>query len=141
DKHGRGRGFRANGKPRNHKRYVRCRGDRFAGISHPGCPDWALGAVRTTRSTPRGPWWREGECSAPARRSFPGGRSGAGPALVGRRCQPARAGLLWEAMVHLTADVLGLAGPLGERATLLQISSGFCAPCRAARGVLTRVAE
>lgn len=44
-------------------------------------------------------------------------------------------------MVHLTADVLGLAGPLGERATLLQISSGFCAPCRAARGVLRRVAE
>ncbi len=41
----------------------------------------------------------------------------------------------------LTADALGLTGPLGERATLLQISSGFCAPCRAARGLLARVAE
>ncbi|MBD8063460.1 thioredoxin family protein [Oceanitalea stevensii] len=41
----------------------------------------------------------------------------------------------------LTADALGLSGPLGERATLLQISSGFCAPCRAARGLLARVAE
>lgn len=42
---------------------------------------------------------------------------------------------------RLTADALGLTGPLGERATLLQLSSGFCAPCRAARGLLTRVAE
>ncbi len=30
---------------------------------------------------------------------------------------------------------------LGERATLLQFSSAFCAPCRAARSVLGRVAE
>lgn len=29
---------------------------------------------------------------------------------------------------------------LGERATLLQFSSAFCAPCRAARGVLAEVA-
>lgn len=42
---------------------------------------------------------------------------------------------------RLTADALGLTGALGERATLLQISSGFCAPCRAARGLLGRVAE
>lgn len=41
----------------------------------------------------------------------------------------------------LTAAALGLTGQLGERATLLQISSGFCAPCRAARGLLARVAE
>lgn len=41
----------------------------------------------------------------------------------------------------LTADALGLDGPLGARATLLQISSGFCAPCRAARGLLARVAD
>lgn len=32
------------------------------------------------------------------------------------------------------------AGP-GERATLLQVSSAFCAPCRAARRVLARVAD
>ncbi len=30
---------------------------------------------------------------------------------------------------------------LGERATLLQFSSAFCAPCRAARRVLSEVAE
>jgi thiol-disulfide isomerase/thioredoxin len=30
---------------------------------------------------------------------------------------------------------------LGERATLLQFSSAFCAPCRAARRVLTDVAD
>lgn len=29
---------------------------------------------------------------------------------------------------------------LGERATLLQFSSAFCAPCRATRGVLSEVA-
>jgi thiol-disulfide isomerase/thioredoxin len=30
---------------------------------------------------------------------------------------------------------------LGERATLLQFSSAFCAPCRATRRILTEVAE
>ena len=34
-----------------------------------------------------------------------------------------------------------LGGPLGERATLLQFSSAFCAPCRATRVVLSKVAE
>ncbi|MDX6224743.1 MAG: hypothetical protein QOE64_1119, partial [Frankiales bacterium] len=33
-----------------------------------------------------------------------------------------------------------LGGPLGERATLVQFSSAFCAPCRATRQVLDRVA-
>lgn len=40
-------------------------------------------------------------------------------------------------------DVLGPAdvgAPLGERATLLQISTAFCAPCRATRRVLAAVA-
>ena len=32
-------------------------------------------------------------------------------------------------------------GMLGERATLLQFSSAFCAPCRATRRILTEVAE
>ena len=32
-----------------------------------------------------------------------------------------------------------LPGPLGERATLVQFSSTFCAPCRATRLVLDRV--
>ncbi|HEX3493034.1 MAG TPA: thioredoxin family protein [Streptosporangiaceae bacterium] len=31
--------------------------------------------------------------------------------------------------------------PLGERATLLQFSSAFCAPCRATRRVLAEVAD
>ncbi|WP_217238347.1 thioredoxin family protein [Streptomyces sp. AC555_RSS877] len=33
-----------------------------------------------------------------------------------------------------------LGGPLGERATLVQFSSAFCAPCRATRRVLGEVA-
>lgn len=39
----------------------------------------------------------------------------------------------------LTAQDIG--APLGERATLLQVSSAFCAPCRATRQVLGQVAE
>ncbi|KOG39799.1 TlpA family protein disulfide reductase [Streptomyces resistomycificus] len=38
---------------------------------------------------------------------------------------------------RLGADELG--GPLGERATLVQFSSAFCAPCRATRRVLGEV--
>jgi len=34
----------------------------------------------------------------------------------------------------------GIAVPLGERATLVQFSSAFCAPCRATRRVLGEVA-
>jgi thiol-disulfide isomerase/thioredoxin len=34
-----------------------------------------------------------------------------------------------------------LGHPLGERATLVQFSSAFCAPCRATRRVLTDVSE
>ncbi|WP_460061985.1 TlpA family protein disulfide reductase [Streptomyces sp. YKOK-I1] len=40
---------------------------------------------------------------------------------------------------RLDADRLG--GALGERATLVQFSSAFCAPCRATRRVLGEVAE
>ncbi|WP_307679953.1 thioredoxin family protein [Streptomyces sp. V4I2] len=36
--------------------------------------------------------------------------------------------------------VAELGGPLGERATLVQFSSAFCAPCRATRRVLGEVA-
>jgi thiol-disulfide isomerase/thioredoxin len=35
----------------------------------------------------------------------------------------------------------GVVVPLGERATLLQFSSAFCAPCRATRRVLGEVSE
>ena len=37
------------------------------------------------------------------------------------------------------APLDGLEHPLGERATLLQFSSAFCAPCRATRRVLSEV--
>ncbi|OQD57067.1 thiol reductase thioredoxin [Streptomyces phaeoluteigriseus] len=40
---------------------------------------------------------------------------------------------------RLGADRLG--GELGERATLLQFSSAFCAPCRATRRILGEVAD
>lgn len=39
---------------------------------------------------------------------------------------------------RLTAADIG--GPLGERATLVQFSSAFCAPCRATRRTLSEVA-
>lgn len=39
------------------------------------------------------------------------------------------------------ADPLIPAAQLGERATLLQFSSAFCAPCRATRRVLSDVAD
>lgn len=42
-------------------------------------------------------------------------------------------------MARLTADTLGIDQELGSRATLLQISSAFCAPCRATRGLLEHV--
>lgn len=44
-------------------------------------------------------------------------------------------------VTRLTPAEIGLTGALGQRATLLQMSSGFCAPCRAARGLLERVAQ
>ena len=43
------------------------------------------------------------------------------------------------ALAPLTEPTLG--GPLGERATLVQFSSAFCAPCRATRVLLAKVAE
>jgi thiol-disulfide isomerase/thioredoxin len=47
-------------------------------------------------------------------------------------------GLDTSAGPDLTGDDLGV--PLGPRATLLQFSSAFCAPCRATRRVLADVA-
>jgi thiol-disulfide isomerase/thioredoxin len=38
----------------------------------------------------------------------------------------------------ITSDELGL--PLGQRATLVQFSTSFCAPCRATRTILAEVA-
>lgn len=39
----------------------------------------------------------------------------------------------------LTSEEIGR--PLGERATLVQFSSAFCAPCRATRQILSGIAE
>lgn len=47
-----------------------------------------------------------------------------------------------EAVPPPAAEVVALVGAvLGERATLLQFSTAFCAPCRATRRVLAGVAE
>jgi thiol-disulfide isomerase/thioredoxin len=55
------------------------------------------------------------------------GPGSAAPGEVGSRAWP-----------QLSGTELG--GPLGPRATLLQFSSAFCAPCRATRRVLAEVA-
>jgi thiol-disulfide isomerase/thioredoxin len=44
-----------------------------------------------------------------------------------------------DAAARLSAEDLG--APLGERATLVQFSSAFCAPCRATRQILADVGE
>ncbi|SDO24480.1 thioredoxin family protein [Actinacidiphila guanduensis] len=57
--------------------------------------------------------------------------------LVHRR-RNGRVRVAGDADERLTASDLG--GPLGERATLVQFSTAFCAPCRATRRVLDEVA-
>jgi thiol-disulfide isomerase/thioredoxin len=52
------------------------------------------------------------------------------------RARPDREGAAVERL-----DEAELGAELGERATLLQFSSAFCAPCRATRRVLTEVAD
>jgi thiol-disulfide isomerase/thioredoxin len=59
-----------------------------------------------------------------------GGQAGTGLAGAGRG--------LAVAGQRLTSEQLGR--DLGERATLVQFSSAFCAPCRATRRILTEVA-
>ncbi len=63
----------------------------------------------------------------------------------GRLTGPRRAGLLGAGLLGAGPGPRPLSGtelgqPLGSRATLLQFSSSFCAPCRAARQLLTDVA-
>ena len=57
------------------------------------------------------------------------------PATSGRRDHRST-GAAWTAVLEALPEA-----QLGERATLLQFSSAFCAPCRATRRVLTEVAE
>jgi thiol-disulfide isomerase/thioredoxin len=63
------------------------------------------------------------------------------PAPRGPQAQPAdpaAAGAAAETGPVLTGAELGL--PLGQRATLVQFSTAFCAPCRATRRILAEVA-
>ena len=68
-------------------------------------------------------------------RAGPGLRAGQqGPAQTANAARPA-AGTGPEALTE--AD---LGGPLGQRATLVQFSTAFCAPCRPTRQILGQVA-
>ena len=57
-----------------------------------------------------------------------------------RRVSGADGGTTSAATAATVLTDAGVAVPLGERATLLQFSSAFCAPCRATRRVLGEVA-
>jgi thiol-disulfide isomerase/thioredoxin len=68
--------------------------------------------------------------------------------LVGVLVAATAAGLLWRARQGKVRDTTGrfdvlteLGEQPGERATLLQFSSAFCAPCRATKRVLADVAQ
>ena len=68
--------------------------------------------------------------------------------LVGVLVAATAAGLLWRARQGTVRDTTGrfdvlteLGEQPGERATLLQFSSAFCAPCRATKRVLADVAQ
>jgi thiol-disulfide isomerase/thioredoxin len=63
----------------------------------------------------------------------PGTAGPAASAVIGTPAAPAAEGL------RLTGEQLGHA--LGERATLVQFSTAFCAPCRATRRILADVAD
>ena len=65
--------------------------------------------------------------------------SSAGGSLAGRPAVPnQRSADPESAGLRLTSQQLGQ--DLGDRATLIQFSSAFCAPCRATRRILTEVA-
>ena len=58
-----------------------------------------------------------------------------------RRVRGAAAGTTPAEPVSTLLAAAGVTVPLGERATLLQFSSAFCAPCRATRRVLGEVTD
>ena len=84
---------------------------------------------------------------ASARRTS-GGRAAPGQALADRAAagtdpagsDPASVEPAGAQLAGLDLGGTDLGGPLGSRATLLQFSSAFCAPCRATRRVLAEVA-
>jgi thiol-disulfide isomerase/thioredoxin len=87
-----------------------------------------------------GALWRRGN----GRMRSVGGGAGPGRAsaglTAGAEALPTETGqpAVPERGTHLTGEQLGQ--PLGQRATLVQFSSAFCAPCRATRRILTDVA-
>ncbi len=82
--------------------------------------------------------------SAPAAARSAPAATGSGPAATGgpvmtlEEADPAMSPDAADAGLTLTSDDLG--HPLGDRATLVQFSSAFCAPCRATRRILADVA-
>jgi thiol-disulfide isomerase/thioredoxin len=62
-----------------------------------------------------------------------------GPVMTLEEADPAMPPDAADAGLTLTSDDLG--HPLGGRATLVQFSSAFCAPCRATRRILAEVAQ
>jgi thiol-disulfide isomerase/thioredoxin len=58
-----------------------------------------------------------------------------------RGSEPRRADASAAALTSLSPAGPELGGPLGARATLVQFSSAFCAPCRTTRVVLAKIAE
>jgi thiol-disulfide isomerase/thioredoxin len=83
-----------------------------------------------------------GSRSADGTFQAPGTEQKAQPAAADRAGRVAVAALGDESQVAreiLTSADIG--GPLGERATFVQFSSAFCAPCRATRRVLGDVAR
>jgi thiol-disulfide isomerase/thioredoxin len=67
----------------------------------------------------------------------PGAGRASGPGQPAAPGQPAGASSVTGDARVTTAQI---GAPLGERATLLQFSSAFCAPCRATRRILADVA-
>ena len=74
----------------------------------------------------------------PAHVPAPAGTASAGTAPAG--AAPARTGLAGTGGAGLRLSSGDVGHQLGERATLLQFSTAFCAPCRATRRILAEVA-
>ncbi len=71
------------------------------------------------------------------------GRFRAGPGIQAGQPSPAHEGDAARSAAGTRPDVLteaDLGGPLGRRATLVQFSTAFCAPCRPTRQLLGQVA-
>ena len=97
-----------------------------------------LAAQPLSRPPPaRQPLSGQPQARKPQARQSPATQGSAGQPLAGhaRRLPRSR---VTSSGPDITDAELG--GPLGSRATLLQFSSAFCAPCRATRRVLAEVA-